>query len=203
MRVYAARATQLSRPGHHRGYPRRPSAARSDRRQAAGTFTSATWLARAADRAWHCLSRTELRAWSHRQSRGDPSSLSAPLQPRSASRPSRHCGTGIAPDRDTTGVWRDVDEPCASLPAVPPGRARTHRGDCRLFDTGRRNAARDGLSAGGRWIRTSGCVRCKRGLRRKSSASAAFDVLFAAAVGGHQLRRKAKSRNRTLIARLR
>jgi len=41
-------------------------AARSDHRQAAGTFTSATWLARAADRAWHCLSQTGLRAWSHR-----------------------------------------------------------------------------------------------------------------------------------------
>jgi hypothetical protein len=33
---------------------------------AAGAITSATWLARAADRAWLCLSRTELRAWSHR-----------------------------------------------------------------------------------------------------------------------------------------
>src|SRR6516162_3057866 len=30
---------------------------------------------------------------------------------------SRHCGTGIAPDRDTTDSWRDVDEPCASLAA--------------------------------------------------------------------------------------
>ena len=45
-------------------------------------------------------------------------------------------------------------------------------------------------------------VRCKRGLRRKSPASAACRRrLSAAAVGGHQLRRKAKSRNRTLIAR--
>ena len=45
-------------------------------------------------------------------------------------------------------------------------------------------------------------VRCKRGLRRKSPASPACRRrLSAAAVGGHQLRRKAKSRNRTLIAR--
>jgi len=69
--------------------------------------------------------------------------------------PSWHCGTGIAPDRDTTGSWRDVDEPRASLPAVPPGRARARRGNCRLFDAARRNPARDGLSAGGRRIRNS------------------------------------------------
>ena len=36
--------------------------------------------------------------------------------------------------------------------AAWPDRAR--RGNCRLFDTGRRNPARGGLSAGGRWIRT-------------------------------------------------
>jgi hypothetical protein len=42
----------------------------------------------------------------------------------------------------------DVDEPYASLPAVPPGRARAPRSNCRLFDTGRRNPARDGLFAG-------------------------------------------------------
>ena len=40
--------------------------ARSDGRQAARAFTSATWLARAAGRAWHYLSRTQLSAWSHR-----------------------------------------------------------------------------------------------------------------------------------------
>ena len=68
---------------------------------------------------------------------------------------SRHCGTGKGPDRDIIGRRRDVDEPCASLPAAPPGRARARRGNCRLFDTGRRNLARDGLFAGGRWIRTS------------------------------------------------
>ena len=79
----------------------------------------------------------------------------AAVQPGSKA-PSRHCGTGLVPDRDITGSWRDVDEPGASLPAVPPGRARAPRGNCRLFDTGRRNPARDGLSAGGNRIRTIG-----------------------------------------------
>src|SRR6516164_8296634 len=40
----------------------------------------------------------------------NPTSLGAPVQPRSRTA-SRHCGTGIAPDRDTTGSWRDVDDP--------------------------------------------------------------------------------------------
>jgi hypothetical protein len=70
--------------------------------------------------------------------------------------PSRHWGTGIGPDRDITGSWRDVVGPCASLPAVPPGRARAPRGNCRLFDKGKRNLARDGLFAGKRWIRALG-----------------------------------------------
>jgi hypothetical protein len=59
---HAARPPQLPRPGYHASHPRRPSAARSDLRQAAGALTSTTCLARAADRAWHCLSRTELGA---------------------------------------------------------------------------------------------------------------------------------------------
>jgi hypothetical protein len=58
---------------------------RSDHRQAAGTFTSATWLARAADRAWHCLSQTGLRAGHIANS----TSLGAPVQPRWASRLAR------------------------------------------------------------------------------------------------------------------
>src|SRR6516225_2094086 len=45
-------------------------------------------------------------------------------------------------------------------------------------------------------------VRCKCGLRRKSPASAACSRRSSvAAVGGHQLGRKAKSRNQTLAAR--
>jgi hypothetical protein len=75
---------------------------------------------------------------------------------------SPHCGTGIGPARDITGSWCDVDGPCASLPAVPPRRARAPRGNCRLFDTERRNPARDGLSARGRWIRTSSTATTSR-----------------------------------------
>jgi hypothetical protein len=70
--------------------------------------------------------------------------------------PSQHCGAGLGPDRDITGSWRDVDEPCASLPTVPPNRARARRGNCRFFYTGKRNPARDGLFAGGNRIRTIG-----------------------------------------------
>jgi len=48
------------------------------------------------------------------------------------------------PDRDVTGSWLDVDEPYVSLPAVPPDRTRAHRGNCRLFDTGRRKSGERG-----------------------------------------------------------
>ena len=142
----------------------------------AGRFTSATWLARAADRAWHCLSRSD----SEPCHIATPSSLSAPVQPRWANRPSRHCGTGKAPDRDVTGSCRDVNELCASLPAVPPGRARAHRGNCRLFDTGRKNLARDRLFAGGRWIRTFGTAEDA-------------DVLVVSVSRSRRLSRRAKS----------
>ena len=96
--------------------------------------------------------------------------------------PSRHCGTGIAPDRDILANWRDLNEPGASLPAVPPGRARAPRGNCRLFDTGKRNPARDGLFAGGSWIRTVGSARDR--LR--------FKALSLADLSSHQDRRSAK-----------
>ena len=50
------RSPQLSRPGHHPSNPRRPPAARSDDRQAAGALASAAGVPRAADRARLCLS---------------------------------------------------------------------------------------------------------------------------------------------------
>ena len=112
---HAARPAQLSRPGYHRGHPRRPSAARSDRRQAAGTFMSATWLARAADRAWHCLSRTELEPVTSRSLAATRARLAHHCDHGRRTRFSRRCGTGKAPDRDVTGSWRDIDEPCVSL----------------------------------------------------------------------------------------
>src|SRR6516225_5341520 len=58
-----------------------------------------------------------------------------------------------------------------------PGRARAPRGNCRLFDTARRNPARDGLSAGGEWIRTSGTrareVGCRAPKNRAGRIAAA------------------------------
>jgi hypothetical protein len=150
------------------------------------------------------------------------------VQPRSRTA-CRRCGTGIAPDRDTTGSWRDVDEPCASLPACrlagraasapSPWRTRRfcrHRSAHRrqtgsLSGAARRWAKRAATSvpkfarlfAGGRWIRTSGSAYdANAGLRRKSAASAACRRRSSAgAVGGDQLRRKVKSPNRALIAR--
>ena len=92
----------------------------------------------------------------------------------------RHCGTGIWPDRDIAGSWRDVDEPCASLPALPPRRARARRGNCRFFDTGTRNLARDGLSAGANEIRTVGPAGGHRRLGRLSLAAVNFGVVYSA-----------------------
>ena len=67
----------------------------------------------------------------------NPTSLGAPVQPRS--RPaSRHCGTGIAPDRDTTASWRDVDGPARLCRPCRLAGPRAPRGNCRLFDTARR-----------------------------------------------------------------
>ena len=65
------------------------------------------------------------------------------------------------------------------------------------------NRVRNRLSAGERWIRTSGSAYdANAGLRRKSAASAACRRgSSAAAVGGDQFRRKVKSPNRALIAR--
>ena len=75
--------------------------------QAAGAFASATWLARAAHRAWVCLSRSELSAGHIAEYPGDPTAFGTPVQ--------AGCGTGIGPDRDITGSWCDVNAPRASL----------------------------------------------------------------------------------------
>ena len=106
----------------------------------------------------------------------NPTSLGAPVQPQS--RPaSRHCGTGIAPDRDTTGSWRDVDGPARLCRPCRLAGPRAPRGNCRLFDTARRSPARDGLSAGGKWIRTTGpaprafCALSRDRLRLRTARS--------------------------------
>ena len=68
----------------------------------------------------------------------------------------RHCGTGIWPDRDIAAGWRDIETPCASLPTRSPSQPRTPARKAGVLDLRKRMRARDGLSAGGRWIRTSG-----------------------------------------------
>src|SRR5271165_3399042 len=104
---HAARPPQLSRPGHHRSHPRRTPAARSDRRQAAGAFTSAAWLARAADRARLCLSCCALKLTDIVTPRGNRTSLAG--QYWHCCEPHReHSGTGIWPDRDIPTSRRHV-----------------------------------------------------------------------------------------------
>src|SRR5262245_38985839 len=65
-------------------------------KQAAGAFPSATWLARAAYRAWLYLSR------------GRAQSL---VTSQSLTSSSRHCGTGIRPNRDISRSWVALTSP--------------------------------------------------------------------------------------------
>ena len=71
----------------------------------------------------------------------------------------RHCGTGIWPGRDIAAGWRDIETPCASLPTRSPSQPRTPARKAGVLDARKRMRARDGLSAGGKWIRTSGSAR--------------------------------------------
>jgi len=113
----------------------------------------------------------------------NPTSLGAPVQPRSRTA-CRHCGTRIAPDRDITGSWRDVDEPCASLPAVPPGRAPRTPRQLPAFRY-RKEKSRERRTVCWREMDSNFRfrVRCKRGLRRKSPASAACRRRLSGAAG--------------------
>jgi len=71
-----------------------------------------------------------------------------------------HCGTGIWPDRDIAAGWCDIETPCASLPTRSPSQPRTPARKAGVLDLRKRMRERDGLSAGGRWIRTFGsCSR--------------------------------------------
>ena len=69
----------------------------------------------------------------------------------------RHCGTGIWPDRDIAAGWRATRG--ASLPTRSPSQPRTAARKAGVLDPRRQLRERDGLSAGGNWIRTSrtGC----------------------------------------------
>ena len=75
-----SRPRYLLRPAHPRESPafrrpRRASAARSDRRKAARALTSAARLARSADRARFCLTRSEFKDLPHIKPEKGPTSL--------------------------------------------------------------------------------------------------------------------------------
>ena len=68
----------------------------------------------------------------------------------------RHCGTGIWRDRDIAAGWRYLDPPCASLPTRSRNLPRTAARKAGVLDPRKQLGERDGLSAGGKWIRTIG-----------------------------------------------
>ena len=71
-----------------------------------------------------------------------------------ANRVRQHCGTGISSDRDITPPRRDVAGLCASLPTLPPRTAAKMAENLGFSRAGGGNPERNGLSAGGKWIRT-------------------------------------------------
>jgi hypothetical protein len=88
-----------------------------------------------------------------------PTSLGAARHSR---RPhQRHRGTGIWRDRDIAAGSGDIETPCAALPTRSPSRPRTPARKAGILDLRKRMRARDGLSAGGRRIRTLGPPRGK------------------------------------------
>jgi hypothetical protein len=132
---------------HHRSHPRRTPAARSDRKQASGAFTSAAWLARATDRAR--LFAAAVKADRYRD---------APRQPDLA------CGPvpAVLPHHIAAlRYWNMAGQrysrwwaPCHRLtPVSCRPRRLPHpahpRGKTRLLGVGGRNPARHSLSAGG------------------------------------------------------
>src|SRR6516225_537344 len=132
--------------------------------QAAGAFTSATWLARAADHARLCLSCCALKLTDIVTPRGNRTSLAG--QYWHCCEPHReHSGTGIWPDRDIPTSRRHVTAPRPSLSTAPPPPPRTPAGKARLLDVGGRNPARHGLSAGGKWIRNFSSAPDRQRLR--------------------------------------
>ena len=66
-----------------------------------------------------------------------------------------HCGTGIWPSRDIVAGRRHVAGLSQSLPTAPPPMARTPARKAGVLDRGALLPVRDGLSAGGRRIRTT------------------------------------------------
>ena len=127
-------------PYHHPSDPRRASATRSDGRKATRALTSAARLARSADRARFCLTRSEFKDLPHIKPEKGPTSLRSVWHRR---RPHhRRCGTGIGPDRDITAFQPDIPRPRVSADpgrSSRPGQPRKPR----LLDLERRIPARD------------------------------------------------------------
>src|SRR5580704_8757864 len=78
-------------------------------------------------------------------------------------------------------------KPAASLLTPSSSEPRTPAGKARVLDARKWLRERDGLSAGGRWIRTPGSARAHLGWRQKSAASgstSALDGATRAQLGG-------------------
>ena len=72
-----------------------------------------------------------------------------------------HCGTGIWPSRDIVTGRDHVAAYSLSLPTAPPLMARTPARKAGVLDRGTLFPVRDGLSAGGNRIRTTGTALAK------------------------------------------
>ena len=149
---------KISRPGHHASHPRWTPAARADCRQATGALTFTAGLARAAHRARPCLSRSELKA--------RPRSLTPKAtdvacgQPRQSREP--HPAALRYWNITRQRHYHSSARYCAAsrVSADPVARHSPQTGGKPgLCHERRRNPERDGLSAGGRWIRTSSSAR--------------------------------------------
>jgi len=158
--LHAAGPPQLSRAGYHPGDPRWAAAARFDRSEAPRALTSATGLARSADRARLCLSPIRIQRSTHvklsqRLTLLGPAAFSptpsAALRYWNMAR-QRYCRW--SPDnRNTLRVSAD---PAANQPRIPARKAG-------VLDLRKGMRARDGLSAGGRRIRALGPSSLKGG----------------------------------------
>ncbi|MBV8935599.1 MAG: Cj0069 family protein [Alphaproteobacteria bacterium] len=70
-----------------------------------------------------------------------------------------HCGTGISLSRDIVTDRRHIAAQSRSLPAASSPMARTPVGEAGVLEGGALLPVRDGLSAGGKRIRTTGPAR--------------------------------------------
>src|ERR1700737_3112138 len=150
---HAARPPQLSRAGYHGGDPRWAAAARFNGRAAPRALTSAACLARPAAPARLCLIPIRIQRLTYAE----------PGEVLTSSGPSWHCRHCISltavlefgPTETLPPVGAISKHPgvSADAGAKPSAQSRT---ESRVLDLRKRLRKRDRLSAGGRWIRTSG-----------------------------------------------